>query len=282
MHSGNGGFLAWIDHNALKKGHPYFPYLKAHIVPEFGKFTGPGGQDLYYRMYKPAHMVAGRKYPVIFMLYGGPGVQLVKRAWGKPFYQVLAQNGYIVFTVDNRGSANRGVAFDAGLYRRLGRVEVEDQVAAARFLKKFDFVDPKRIGVRGHSYGGYMTLMLLFRAPDIFKVGVASSPVTEWRLYDTAYTERYLGQPDQNPVGYDNSSVFPYVKNLKGNLLLIHGMADDNVVFNNSTMLLDELQKNAIQFDFMAYPGQTHRLGREKMRNRHLLTLIKRYFDAHL
>jgi len=282
LHRADGQRLSWIDENALKEGHPYFPYLKDHIMPDFGKFTGPGGQALYYRMYKPAHMRKGRKYPVIFALYGGPGVQLVKRAWDKPFHQLLAQNGYIVFTLDNRGSANRGVDFEAALYRRMGKVEVEDQVAAVRFLEKFDFVDPDRIGVQGHSYGGYMTLMSLFTAPDIFKVGVASAPVTEWRLYDTAYTERYLGKPQDNRAGYDNSSVFPYVRNLKGNLLLIHGMADDNVVFNNTTMLLDELQKNAIQFDFMAYPGQTHRLGREKMRNRHFLTLIKRYFDAHL
>ncbi|PCI43242.1 MAG: S9 family peptidase [Alphaproteobacteria bacterium] len=282
IRAADGGFVTWIDENALREGHPYFPYLGRHIVPEFGKFKGPGGDDLHYRMYKPSHMEEGRKYPVIFTLYGGPGVQLVRRNWDKPYQQILAQSGYIVFTLDNRGSSNRGVEFEGVLYRQFGKIEVEDQVAAAEFLKTLDFVDPARIGVQGHSYGGYMTLMLLFQAPDVFKVGVSSAPVTEWRLYDTAYTERYLGKPDENKDGYDKSSVFPYVKNLKGKLLLIHGMADDNVIFNNTSMLLDELQKNAVQFNFMAYPGQTHRIGSDKIRKRHFLTLIKDYFDEYL
>ncbi len=280
--SGDGNFLTWIDQNALQGGHPYFPYLENHIVPEFGTFKGPSGDDLYYRMYKPSQMEEGKKYPVIFALYGGPHVQLVKRSWGNSFHQVLAQSGYIIFTLDNRGSSNRGVEFEGRLYRQLGKVEVEDQIAGAEFLKKLNFVDSARIGVQGHSYGGYMVLMSLFQAPDIFKVGVSGAPVTEWRLYDTAYTERYLGQPDENKAGYDKSSVFPYVKNLKGKLLLIHGMADDNVIFNNSSMLLDELQKNAVQFDFMAYPGQTHRIGSDKIRQRHFLTLIKNYFEEYL
>ncbi len=278
----DGDLLSWIDQNELIEGHPYFPYLDRHVMPEFGKFAGLSGDDLYYRMYKPAQMEKGRKYPVIFALYGGPHAQLARRQWGDPFHQVLAQSGYIVFTLDNRGSNYRGVEFEGALNRHMGAVEVEDQVAGAAFLKQFDFVDPDRIGVQGHSYGGYMTLMAMFKAPDLFKVGVASAPVTEWRLYDTAYTERYLGDPEENKQGYDKSSVFPYVGNLKGKLLLAHGMADDNVIFNNSSMLLDELQKNAVQFDFMAYPGQTHRIGSDKMRKRHFLHLIKRYFDEHL
>ncbi|WP_339863553.1 S9 family peptidase [Paremcibacter congregatus] len=278
----NGELLTWVDENKLDENHPYFPYLKDHITPEFGKFTGPSGDDLYYRMYKPANMEKGKKYPVIFSLYGGPHAQLVRRSWDKSLHQILAQSGYIVFTLDNRGSNYRGVEFEGALYHEMGKVEVEDQVAGAAFLKKFDFVDADRIGVHGHSYGGYMTLMTMFKAPEVFKVGVSGAPVTEWRLYDTNYTERYLGHPDKNKDGYDKSSVFPYAQNLKGKLLLVHGMADDNVLFNNSTMLLDELQKNAIQFDFMAYPGQTHRLGSDNMRQRHLMHLIKRYFDDHL
>ena len=282
LRDGNGKFLTWIDENALTEDHPYFPYFANHIAPEFGKFKGPSGDDLHYRMYKPANMEKDRKYPVVFALYGGPHVQLVRRGWDKPFHQILAQSGYIVFTLDNRGSNKRGVEFEGTLYRQLGKVEVEDQVAGAEFLKTLGFVDSDRIGVQGHSYGGYMTLMSMFKAPDVFKVGVSGAPVTEWRLYDTAYTERYLGLPDENKSGYDKSSVFPYVKNLKGKLLFIHGMADDNVIFNNSSMLLDELQKNAVQFDFMAYPGQTHRIGSDKIRKRHFLTLIKNYFDEYL
>ncbi len=282
IRNGAGQLVTWIDENALEEGHPYFPYLGSHILPEFGTFRGPSGDDLHYRIYRPAHMKAGQKYPVIFALYGGPLAQWVRRQWDEPFHQLLAQSGYAVFTLDNRGSNYRGVEFEAALYRQLGKVEVEDQIAGAEFLKQFDFVDTDRIGVYGHSYGGYMALMSLFQAPEVFKVGVSSAPVTEWRLYDTAYTERYLGLPDKNPQGYDLSSVFPYVNRLKGKLLLIHGMADDNVIFNNSSMLLDELQKNAIQFDFMAYPGQTHRIGSDKMRKRHFLGLIKRYFDENL
>ncbi len=282
IRSANGSLVTWIDENALSENHPYFPYVQRHITPEFGVFKGPSGDDLYYRMYKPENMKKGRKYPVIFTLYGGPHVQLVRKSWDKPFHQILAQSGYIVFTLDNRGSNKRGVEFEGTLYRQLGKVEVEDQVAGADFLKKLDFVDPTRIGVQGHSYGGYMVLMSMFQAPDVFKVGVSGAPVTEWRLYDTAYTERYLGQPDKNKAGYDKSSVFPYVKNLKGKLMFVHGMADDNVIFNNSSMLLDELQKNAVQFDFMAYPGQTHRIGSDKIRKRHFLSLIKNYFDEYL
>ncbi|MBL4802964.1 MAG: S9 family peptidase [Emcibacter sp.] len=282
IHGRDGAFITWIDENSLAEGHPYYPYLADHIVPEFGKFKGPMGVDLHYRMYKPKDMEKDRQYPVMFALYGGPHVQLVRRTWGDDFNQFMAQNGYIVFTLDNRGSYNRGVEFEGVIQGQFGKAEVEDQVAGAEFLKTLDFVDPDRIGMYGHSYGGFMTLMSLFKAPDIFKVGVAGAPVTEWRLYDTAYTERYLGHPRDNQEGYERSSVFPYVNDLKGKLLLIHGMADDNVIFNNSSMLLDELQKNAVQFDFMAYPGQTHRIGSDKMRKRHLLDLIKRYFDDNL
>lgn len=278
----SGQHITWIEENKLAQGHPYFPYVKDHIVPRFGKIKGPSGDDLHYRMYKPAHMEQGKKYPVIVALYGGPHAQLVRRQWGDSMHQILAQSGYVVFTLDNRGSNYRGTAFEGALYRRLGKVEVEDQVAGVNYLKSLDFVDPERIGVQGHSYGGYMALMSMFTAPEVFKVGVSGAPVTEWRLYDTHYTERYLGRPQDNKTGYDESSVFPYVGNLQGKLLLVHGMADDNVLFNNSSMLLDEMQKNAIAFDFMAYPGQTHRIGSDKMRKRHFLHLMKRYFDENL
>lgn len=282
LQDATGKHITWIEENKLTEGHPYFAYTEDHIIPEFGKFAGPSGDDLHYRLYKPSNMEEGKKYPVIVALYGGPHAQLVRRQWGDEMHQILAQSGYVIFTLDNRGSNYRGVAFEGAINRRLGKVEVEDQVAGVNFLKTLDFVDPDRIGVQGHSYGGYMALMSLFTAPDVFKVGVSGAPVTEWRLYDTHYTERYLGRPQDNAQGYDQSSVFPYVGNLTGKLLLIHGMADDNVLFNNSSMLVDEMQKNAIQFDFMAYPGQTHRIGSDKMRKRHFLHLMKRYFDENL
>jgi dipeptidyl-peptidase-4 len=187
-----------------------------------------------------------------------------------------------VFTLDNRGSGHRGVEFKGALYHHLGEVEVQDQLKGYEFLKTLPYVDAGRIGIQGHSYGGYMTLMAMFKAPDVFKVGISGAPVTEWRLYDTHYTERFLGHPITNKKGYDASSVFPYVKGLKGKLLIAHGMADDNVVFNHASMLFDELQKNAVQFDMMVYPGETHRLGSDRMRRRHLYQTYKRYLDDHL
>lgn len=282
LHNADGSLITWIEQNELKEGHPYFPYAKDHISPEFGNFEGPGGQDLYYRMYKPANMEAGKKYPVIVALYGGPTAQLVRRSFGSLWHQYMAQRGYVVFTLDNRGSANRGMDFATALHKQLGKVELEDQVAGVEFLKTLDFVDGNRIGVQGHSYGGYMALMAMFKASDVFQVGVAGAPPTDWSLYDTHYTERYLGTPQNNPDGYEKSSVFPYVEGLKGKLLLIHGMADDNVIFDNSTALMEVLQKKNIQFDFMGYPGQTHRIGSDKMRKRHFYHLITRYFDQNL
>lgn len=282
IHAKDGSHLMWIEENKLDENHPYFSYMDQHIQPEFGVIENENGDDLHYRIYKPANMEAHKKYPVIFALYGGPGSQLVRKSWGNLLHQVYAQDGYIVFTLDNRGTSNRGTEFAGALYHHMGSVEVEDQVAGAEFLKNLDFVDGDNIAVEGHSYGGYMALMSIFKAPDIFKVAVAGSPVTDWRLYDTHYTERFLGHTDENQNIYDKSSVFPYVEHLKGKLLILHGLADDNVLFNHTSMLIDEMQRKAIQFDFMAYPGQTHRLGSDRMRRRHVNETKKRYFDDHL
>lgn len=282
IHNLSGKREMWIEENRLDKNHPYYPYKDQHISPEFGTIKNKDGDILHYRLYKPANMEAGKKYPIIFALYGGPGSQLVRKAWDDPLHQVWAQDGYVVFTLDNRGTSNKGTKFAGALYHRMGKVEVEDQVAGAEFLKNLDYVDADRIGVQGHSYGGYMVLMCMFTAPDVFKTGVSGAPVTDWRLYDTHYTERFLGLPGGKDEAYEKSSVFPYIDGLKGNLLVMHGLADDNVLFNHSSKLLDELQQRAIQFDFMAYPGQTHRLGADRMRKRHVLETMKRYFDDHL
>lgn len=281
IHNMNGDRLMWVEENKLGKDHPYFPYLDQHVDPVFGSINNKYGDELHYRMYKPTNMEAGKKYPVIFALYGGPGSQLVNKTWGNPLHQVWAQDGYIVFTLDNRGTSNKGTKFAGALYHHMGKVEVEDQVAGAEYLKTLDFVDADRMAVQGHSYGGYMVLMSMFTAPDTFKVGVSGAPVTDWRLYDTHYTERFLGHPDQGDA-YEKSSVFPYIDGLKGKLLILHGLADDNVLFNHTSMLLDEMQQRAVQFDFMAYPGQTHRLGSDRMRRRHVYETMKRYFDDHL
>jgi dipeptidyl-peptidase-4 len=282
IHNMDGSRLMLIEENQWNKDHPYYAYKDQHIMPEYGVIENDDGDELHYQMYKPANMEKGKKYPVIFALYGGPGSQLVRKSWGNLLHQVWAQDGYVVFTLDNRGTSNKGTDFAGAVYRHMGKYEVEDQVAGAEYLKTLDFIDEKNIGVQGHSYGGYMVLMSMFTASDVFKVGVSGAPVTDWRLYDTHYTERFLGHTEEGKDVYDKSSVFPYVEGLKGKLLILHGMADDNVLFNHTSKLLDEMQQKVIQFDFMAYPGQTHRLGSDRMRRRHVYETIKRYFDDHL
>ena len=195
---------------------------------------------------------------------------------------MLAADGFVVFTLDNRGTGYRGVAFDAPLFRRLGHVEVTDQLTGVQFLRSLPYVDENRIGILGWSYGGYMTLMCMFQAPDVFAAGVSGAPVTDWTLYDTHYTERYLGTPQRNPEGYQASSVFPYVGNLNGPLLVIHGMADDNVLFTNSTKLMKTLQEDGRPFDVMTYPGSKHALLRVPASGRHGYRQILRFFNTHL
>ena len=173
---------------------PTPPYLADNSLPEIGTLAAADGQTLYYRLYKPLHFDPSKRYPAIVDVYGGPGVQRVLDNWtGSTFAQILTRAGYVVFQLDNRGTAFRGTAFQAPIHDKLGDVEVADQVLGARWLGSQGFVDPARIGVWGWSYGGYMTLMLMFKAPEVFRAGVAGAPVTDWTLYDTHYTERYLG-----------------------------------------------------------------------------------------
>jgi dipeptidyl-peptidase-4 len=238
---------------------------------------------------KPRTLAAGRRYPVIVDVYGGPGYQRVRRAWGGYprsnegyFRQFLAQNGYVVFTLDNRGSGFRGVAFETSLYHRMGSVEVEDQVTGVEFLKTLPYVDRARIGVFGWSYGGYMALMCMMQAPDTFAAGVSGAPVTDWRLYDTHYTERYMGMPAAEKSAYDASDVLTYAKNLGGDLLIMHGMADDNVLFTHSTALFKKLQDLNKPFEVMPYPGSKHGLLRQAGTGPHAYETVKKFFDDRL
>jgi len=282
VHDSDGKLLAYLLENRLEQTHPDAPYLADNSVPEFGTLAAADGQALYYRLFKPAHFDPAQRYPAIVEVYGGPGVQRVLNNWsGDSFSQILTRAGYVVFQLDNRGSAHRGTAFQSPIRGELGKVEVEDQVRGARWLASQGFVDPARLGVWGWSYGGYMTLMLMFRAPELFRAGVAGAPVTDWRLYDTHYTERYLGRPQDNAAGYAASSVLPYAQGLKGSLLVIHGMADDNVLFLHSTKLLRALQDLNKPFDVMVYPGAKHGLMRQHD-GRHGFAMIKRFFDQHL
>jgi dipeptidyl-peptidase-4 len=266
----------------IEAGHPYFPYLAGHATPTLGSLTADDGQTLYYRLTCPVGLPAPvNGYPVIVHVYGGPGVQRVRNEWSPLLLQLLAANGYGVLELDNRGSGNRGRRFEAPIHRRLGDVEVQDQLRGAAFLRGLDWVDPDRIGIFGHSYGGYMALMCLLKAPDVFRAAAAVALVTDWSLYDTHYTERYLGTPAENPEGYRASSVFPYLDDLRGRLLLIHGMADDNVLFTHSTRLYRELQARNLAFEMMAYPGSKHSL-QERDVSIHRFNLILNFFGRSL
>nr|WP_010133566.1 DPP IV N-terminal domain-containing protein [Microbulbifer agarilyticus] len=281
LHAVDGKRVTWLQENKVQEGHPLHPYMADWIAPEFGEIAAPEGHTLYYRMYKPADFDPKKTYPTMVFLYGGPHVQLVTNSWDRPFNQFMAQQGYVVFTLDNRGSANRGKKFEDPIYQKMGVVEVVDQVTGVKFLRTLPFIDPERIGVFGHSYGGYMALMSMFKAGDYFKAGISGAPVTDWGLYDTHYTERYMGNPNQVPAAYEASSVFPYAENLKGPMLIYHGMADDNVLFTNTTKLIKQLQDSGQQFELMTYPGKKHSL-RGKETRKHWYQMMKDFFDRTL
>lgn len=280
LHKPTGERITWLLENKVDENHPLYPYLSDWIQPEFGSFNAEDGTELYYRLYKPKNFDPEKQYPVLVYLYGGPHAQRVTNSWGRHFSQFMAQQGYAVFTMDNRGSFNRGHAFEEPLYKAMGTIEVSDQVEGVKFLRKMPWVDPEKIGVHGISYGGYMTLMCMFKAPEYFKAGASGAPVTDWTLYDTHYTERYLGNPNEVPEVYRKSSVFDYAKGLEGPLLIYHGMADDNVLFKNSTKLYKLLQDNNIPFMMMDYPGKKHRFS-GKQTSMHRLNTVLNFFDLH-
>lgn len=282
LRGADGARMAWIERNELKEGHPYWPYRATRIAPEFAALKSEDGQDLHYRLFKPLGFDEKKKYPVFMTYYGGPGRQYVSKAWGAHFEQYMAQQGYVVFALDNRGTPRRGRAFSDAIFRRLGRAEVADQMAGVAWLAQQPWVDAKRIGVFGWSYGGYQTLMLLAAHPGAFAAGVAVAPVTDWRLYDTHYTERYLGTPQNNADGYLQSDVLHAAAGIRsGALLLVHGMADDNVLFANSTQLMAALQQRGTQFELMTYPGGKHGLSTPALK-KHVYTLIAEFFARKL
>ena len=194
-------------------------------------------------------------------VYGGPGSQTVTDSWGSMNYiwfNLLAQKGYIVVSVDNRGTGARGEKFKKMTYKQLGKYETEDQIAAAKELGKLKYIDNKRIGIFGWSYGGYMSSLCISKGADVFKTAIAVAPVTNWRYYDNIYTERYMQTPQENPDGYDLNSPINHTEKIKGNYLLVHGMADDNVHFQNTAEMIMSLTENDIQFDLMVYPNKNH------------------------
>jgi len=281
LYSIDGERIRWIEENALVEGHPYYEFADAHIEPEYGTLTAADGSTLHYQMYLPTDFDPNREYPVIQYLYGGPHAQVVTRGWQGTRAQLFAQRGYIYFSIDNRGSWNRGREFEGHLQRRMGSVEVEDQLVGLEHLKSLPYVDADNIGIWGWSYGGYMTLMTTLQAPGEYAAGVSGAPVTDWTLYDTAYTERYMDHPDANFEGYQQSSVFAHLDGYETPLFLIHGMADDNVIFANSVRLYAELQERRADFEMMTYPGQRHGV-RGEDRSVHMWSDIMEFFDRHL
>jgi dipeptidyl-peptidase-4 len=241
----------------------------------------PDGVTLYGRLIKPANFQAGTKYSAIVSVYGGPGVQSVRNRWdGLSLEQVFASHGYVVWQLDNRGSNGRGHAFEAPIYRDLGRQEVADQRLGVEHLVQMGFVDPQNIGITGWSYGGYMTIHSLLFAPEVFKVGVAGAPVTDWHNYDTIYTERYMGLPEQNPKGYDASSNVKNAGRLQGKLLILHNIEDDNVLFQNSMQMARALEQADKKFSMQIYPQKTH--GVTGPLRKPLYQAMLDFFDAHL
>lgn len=238
------------------------------------------GVAMYTRTFLPPDFEPTRKYPVVVYVYGGPHAQMITESWlggANLWFHYMAQNGYIVYTVDNRGSAHKGLNFENATFRQLGTIEMEDQLSALNYLKKFPYIDSTRIGVHGWSFGGFMTTSLMTRHPEVFKVGVAGGPVIDWKYYEVMYTERYMDKPSENPEGYEKSSLLKYAGNLQGRLLMIHGADDDVVVWQHSLMYLKENIKNMnANLDYFVYPGHKHNvLGPDRA---HLYKKISQYF----
>jgi len=255
LHAGDGATLG-VYREADRSALDEYEILPTEIVP----FTTPDGVTLYGRLIKPAGYEKGRRYPVIVGVYGGPGVGMpVRDTWaGIDINQVLAHKGYAIWQCENRGGEGRGHDFETAIYHKLGVTELADQVAGVRNLIAMGVADPERIGIRGWSYGGFMTVNAMLNAADVFKAGFAGAPVTNWMNYDTIYTERYMGLPKDHPDGYRDTALPPQAKNLKGRLMLVHNFEDDNVLFQNSIQLTNALQLAGKQFEYMLYPQKSH------------------------
>lgn len=241
------------------------------------------GTPLYGKLILPTNFDSTKKYPSITYLYNGPHVQLIRNSWpasGNLWYELLAQKGYVVFTMDGRGSSNRGMAFESAVFRNLGTVEMDDQLKGNAFLRGQSFIDTARMGVHGWSFGGFMTTSLMLRHPGAYKAGVAGGPVLDWKWYEIMYTERYMDAPQDNAAGYEENRLWNKVKNLKGDLMLIHGTDDDVVVWQHSINFLRSCVQNGVQVDYFVYPGHPHNVrGKNRI---HLMQKITDYFDEKL
>lgn len=259
--------------------------LKDFQRPQIRQVTlkADDGTPLYGKLILPVNFDSTKTYPVIVYLYNGPNVQLIRNTYpysGNLWYEYMAQHGYVIFTMDGRGSDNRGKAFEQATFRQLGTVEMNDQLQGVAYLKSLPYINQQKMGVHGWSFGGFMTTSLMLRHPGVFQAGVAGGPVIDWSMYEIMYTERYMDTPQENPEGYANSNLLTKTKNLQGKLMLIHGTNDDVVVWQHSLDFLKACVDNEVQVDYFVYPGHLHNvLGKDRV---HLMQKITDYFDVHL
>lgn len=259
--------------------------LKNYQRPEIKNVNlkADDGTPLYGKIILPTNFDANKKYPVIVYLYNGPHLQLITNTFpasGNLWYEYMAQNGYIIFTMDGRGSSNRGLKFEQAVFRNLGTTEMKDQMKGVEYLKSLPYVDAERMGIHGWSFGGFMTTSFMLRQPDVFKVGVAGGPVIDWKMYEIMYGERYMDTPQENPQGYATANLLDKVQNLKGKLLMIHGAQDDVVVWQHSIKFIKSAVDNGVQLDYFVYPGHPHNvIGKDRV---HLMQKITDYFDQFL
>ncbi len=260
--------------------------LKDYAMPgiKLGTIKAADGKtDLYYRLITPPNMEPGKKYPTLVYVYGGPHSQLVTDSWlagGNLYFTFLAQQGYVVFTVDNRGTDNRGFEFESCTHRHLGEIEMADQMEGVNFLQSLPYVDKARIGVEGWSFGGFMTITMKLAHPEVFKVGCAGGPVIDWKWYEIMYGERYMDTPQENPEGYERVSLLDKAKDLQGHLLVIHGAEDNTVVWQHSLEFIERCINNLKQVDYFVYPHHEHNVrGRER---NHLYYKMFQYYEDYL
>jgi dipeptidyl-peptidase-4 len=279
-YAADGSKLAALEEDKVPELAEY------HLSPvEFFTIKSHDGVTLNCSMIKPPNFDPAKKYPVLTFTYGGPHAQVVLNAWSRSaiflWHQMMAQKGYIIFSLDNRGSTGRGHVFEAPLHLHLGAQELADQREGADWLRKQTYVDPNRLGIWGWSYGGHMTLHAMFEAGDIYKVGFAGGPVTDWHFYDTIYTERYMGMLPKNEQGYKDSSPIKNAGNLKGKLLIAHGTGDDNVHYSNTLSLIDDLISGGKYVEVMAFPGRGHGVG-DAPAQRILWERVTKFFTDNL
>lgn len=280
------------DYKLLNRDGKVVRTLQENIDPladynlgEMSIFTIPAtdGTDLYCRIIKPMNFDPEKKYPVFFYVYGGPHSQLVKNSWlgsAGIFQNYMAQQGYVVFTMDNHGTANRGLEFEQAIFRNMGQLEVDDQMKGVEYLKSLDYVDPDRIGIDGWSYGGFLTISMMLKYPGTFKVGCAGGPVIDWKYYEIMYGERYMDTPKTNPLGYENANLLNLVDQLEDKLLILQGANDNTVVWQNSLSFIERCVDKGKQVDYFVYPGHKHNVrGKDRI---HMYEKIQMYFDAQL